>query len=118
MGFGNGPAAARRGRDPSQRWVRRLPMRVNLRGGAIKHPVAATVHEAKWCAQRNRYLEATGEPNLNAQSPFERWDGDCALSHSKPVASDTIREVGASKGPYGQSPDRYRTAPPTAFRRA
>jgi hypothetical protein len=39
-----------------------------------EHPVAATVHEAKWCAQRKRSLEATGVPRLNAQSPFElRW---------------------------------------------
>jgi hypothetical protein len=34
-----------------------------------EHPVAATVHEAKWCAQPNRCLEATDVPRLNAQSP-------------------------------------------------
>jgi len=44
--------------------------------------VAATVHEAEWCAQCNRCLEATGLRRLNAQSPSERWDGDCAWSQS------------------------------------
>jgi hypothetical protein len=38
------------------------------------HPVAATVHEAKWRATPNRYLEVTDVPGLNAQSPSElRW---------------------------------------------
>ena len=38
------------------------------------HPVAATVHEAKWRARPNRYLEATDVPRQNAQSPSElRW---------------------------------------------
>jgi hypothetical protein len=38
------------------------------------HPIATTVHEAKWRARPNRYLEATGVPELNAQSPSElRW---------------------------------------------
>jgi hypothetical protein len=30
MGFGNHPAAAGQGRDPSQRWVRRLPDEADL----------------------------------------------------------------------------------------
>jgi hypothetical protein len=36
--------------------------------------VAATVHEVKWRARRNRCLEARGVRRLNAQSPSElRW---------------------------------------------
>jgi len=32
------------------------------------------IHEAKWCAQRNRCLEATCGSGLNAQSPSElQW---------------------------------------------
>jgi len=35
---------------------------------------AATVNDAKWCARRNRCLEATGVIRLNAQSPSElQW---------------------------------------------
>jgi hypothetical protein len=38
------------------------------------HPVAATVHEAKWRPQRNRCFEATSVRTLNAQSPSElQW---------------------------------------------
>ena len=42
--------------------------------GRVSLSVAATVHEAKWCPQRNRCLGATGVSGLNAQSPSElRW---------------------------------------------
>jgi len=42
-------------------------------------PVAATVHGAERRAQRDRCVEAIGVLGLNAQSPSERCNGDCAL---------------------------------------
>jgi len=39
------------------------------------------------------------QPWLNAQSPSERWDGHCALSHGKPFASGTWLSR-ARKRPY------------------
>ena len=42
--------------------------------------VAATVQQDPRLAQLDHFLEATGFPRLNAQSPSERWDGDWAVS--------------------------------------
>jgi hypothetical protein len=38
---------------------------------------------------RHHVCEASGQPRLNAQSPSERWDGDCALSSAEPVTPKT-----------------------------
>jgi hypothetical protein len=34
---------------------------------------------------------------LDAQSPFQRSDGDCALSHDKPLASEKAIRQATSK---------------------
>jgi hypothetical protein len=44
--------------------------------------VAATVHEAQKRGLSDVELKATDHPYLNAQSPSERWDGDCARSYT------------------------------------
>lgn len=53
---------------------------------------------------------------INAQSPFERWDGDCGLRHDKPVASKTLADA-AHHRPHWirQLPDRYRAVSSDRF---
>jgi len=58
-------------------------------------PVAATVPQDPWYAQFKDGFEATDSPNLNTESPSERWDGDCALSqgtrnHFAPVPDNAL----------------------------
>jgi|HubBroStandDraft_6_1064221.scaffolds.fasta_scaffold10517_3 hypothetical protein len=48
--------------------------------GDCRSPVAATVLGGLRCARPDHVFEAIGQPYLNAQSPSERSDGDCALS--------------------------------------
>ena len=72
------------------------------------------------------FLEATGVPNLNTQSPSERCDGDCALSLGEPLAS-RLRLGRARNKPIGQSPlpvnrrdaparrERFPSGPPWPF---
>jgi hypothetical protein len=81
-------ASAARTALKNRQLVRQLPMRVKLREGGSGSPVEATVHEVKWCAQRNRCLEATGVPRFNPQSPSE-LNGDCALIPGTSIASVT-----------------------------
>jgi hypothetical protein len=45
--------------------------------------VAATVPQDLSLARLDRGFEVTDAPNLNAQSPSERWDGDCARSRDR-----------------------------------
>ncbi len=71
--------------------------------GREAHSVAATVHEAKWCAQRNRFLEATSVRRLNAQSPSELgWRLRVKSSHIH--GFDNIVDSKYPIWPHGQSP--------------
>jgi hypothetical protein len=87
------------------------PMRVNLRGRASPS-VAATVHEAKWYAQRNRCLEATGVRGLNAQSLSElRWR---LRVQSRPIYGfDNMMDLGHTISLMDSR--RYRRADPPSY---
>jgi hypothetical protein len=50
-----------------------------MRGGATCPSGSGDCPCGLWRAQPDRCLEVIGSPNLNPQSPSERWDGDCAL---------------------------------------
>jgi hypothetical protein len=60
------------------------------RGEPGVYPVAATVLGGGSCARLYRGIGETGQPSINAQSPSERWDGDCAWSYSIPIRFDFI----------------------------
>jgi hypothetical protein len=54
--------------------VRALPGGQPRRFIMLTRRVGCRIHEGKWCAQRNRCLEAKGVRGLNAQWPSElRW---------------------------------------------
>lgn len=53
--------------------------------------------------RRNRCLEATGSPNLNAQSPLERqWRLRFGAKYA--CSFDTTMELKDTHKPHGQSP--------------
>ena len=80
----------------------------------MRAPVAATVHEAKRCAQRNRCLEGTGVPRLNTQSPSKlgwRLRVEVRMICSFGSMLDNPQHLASW---IRQPPDRYREACPTS----
>jgi len=67
--------------------IRQPSIGVKLIEGPAGTSVAATVHEVQRYGPIPHRIEATGVSDLNAQSPSERCDGDCALRPAEPIAS-------------------------------
>ena len=66
---------------------------MKCREGWTSFSVAATVYEAYGYALFHHLTEATGVPSLNAQSPSQRSDGDCALDYAGLDFSALARSV-------------------------
>src|ERR1700722_2527461 len=87
---------------------------------------SATVHETKWCPQRNRCLEATGVRGLSAQSPSKLgWRlrvevrmiccFGSTLDNPRPWASWTVAATSRLARPLRQVPDPTPTMPGSAL---
>ena len=95
-----------------------LPMGVKLtketRGCSVavrRLPGGCRIPLGLWRARPSRSRDAVGLPVLNAQSPSQRSNGDCAFSLRTPVASsERLRWAHHLVSWIRQPPDRYRSA--------